>query len=136
MQPNEITLVVDETNDGETTADVSHVYTRFEDFQNRSLYIGADHALTSRDTLGMYRSFPTPNGNFRGVAKTSFKFTEDVEVDGADGIATITAPMIIEVSCSFPVGSTLAQQMKQRQKALALLDLDDVVEELNYRLLT
>lgn len=133
MQTDVITLAVDLENDGGTPTDV--VYRRFEAYQNRSLYIGAAHALNARDTLGFYRTLPKPNGNFRGVAKTSMKFTFDVTVDGVDGVSQITAPIIVEVSCSLPVGATTAQAKAARQKAAALLDRDDVAGELQEQLM-
>ena len=135
MQANEITLTVDETNDGVTTADVDHVFSRFEETLNRSVYIGPSHAIASRNTLSLHRSFPTTNGNFRGVQKTSFKFTRDMAVDGVDGVSTLTAPMIVEVKISIPVGVTSADILLQRQVALSLLDRDDIMGPLNEQLM-
>lgn len=127
MLANEITLTVDETNDGATTADVDHVYRRFEENANRTDYIhGSDHQVGSRNQLQFYRTTPTRNGNFKGSRKTTFKFTTDVSVPGVDG-ETVVAPSIIEVKMSNPVGVTDADLMVQRQKALALLDLDSVM---------
>lgn len=131
MLANEITLTVDEANDGDTTADVDHVYTRFEEFQNRTTYIGATHSLSNRDTLGFYRTFPKANGNFKGVIKNAVKFTKDLSVIGVDGVATLTSPLIVEVNFSIPVGATTAEVLLARQKALALLDLDTVMNKLN-----
>lgn len=128
MQPNVITLSVDEENDG--VGPVDHVYTRFEEHLNRSGYIGANHLLTARNTLSMYRTPPKTSGNFKGVAKTSFKFSRDIVVPGVDG-GDITAPIIVEVSFSIPVGATPALTILERQKALALLDLDSVMGPLN-----
>lgn len=125
MQPNTITLAVDEENDG--VGLVNHVYTRFEEFQNRALYISADHTLNAKDTLGFYRTFPKTSGNFRGVAKTSTKFSKDVSVTGVDGVSSILAPIIVEVSVSLPVGTTAADALIARQRVIALLDRDDVM---------
>lgn len=133
MQPNEITLSVDEENDG--VGPVNHVFTRFEEFQNRATYIMSDHSMSAKNTLGFYRTFPKKSGNFNGVSKTSFKFTKDILVDGADGVAQITAPIIVDVSFSIPVGATSAQILIARQKALALLDLDAVMTPLNEQLM-
>lgn len=133
MQPDEITLAVDEENDG--VDPVNHVYTRAEEYQNRSVYIGANHSLTAKDTVTLYRTAPKSNGNFKGVAKTSFKFSQDKLVDGVDGVAQITAPVIVEVSFSIPVGVTPADVLIARQRALALLDLDTVMDPLNNQLL-
>jgi hypothetical protein len=132
MQPNEITLTVDETNDGVTTADVDHVFRRLEEFQNRTTYIqSANHALDSRDMLNLYRTAPRPNGNFRGVSKSSLKFTKDIDVLGLDGVATIKAPIIVEVNFSIPIGATNAEVLLERQKVVACLDDDSIMGPLN-----
>lgn len=125
MQPNTITLAVDEENDG--VGLVNHVYTRFDEFQNRSVYISDDHTLDAKDTLGLYRTLPKSSGNFRGAAKNAIKFSKEVSVLGADGVANIKAPIIIEVSASIPVGATAADVLIARQRALALLDRDDIM---------
>lgn len=133
MLSDEITLSVDAENDG--VGPVSEVYTRFEENLNRSIYIGSDHELTDRNTLTFYRTQPKVAGNFRGVAKTSFKFSKDFSVTGVDGVATITAPVIVEVSFSIPVGVSAADQLHIRQRVLALLDLDAVMLPLNNQLM-
>lgn len=135
MQPNEITLSVDELNDDTTTADADTPYTRFQEFENRSMYIGDNHVMDARDQLGFYRTFPTVNGNFKGVLKTAFKFTRDTVVDGVDGVSQITSPLIMEVSFSIPVGTAEADVLKLRQTVLALLDRDDLLDPLNNQLM-
>jgi hypothetical protein len=132
MQPNEITLAVDEAND-ETTVD--HVYTRFEDYLNRSVYICADHELSSKNTLTLYRTFPKINGNFKGVSKSTVKFSTDYLVDGVDGVSQLTAPVIVEIGFSLPVGITSAQALLARQKVIAMLDDDDIMAALNDQLM-
>lgn len=132
MQPNQIVLAVDELNTGSTT---NHTYDRYEEYLNRSQYIEAtNHSIDSRDTLGFYRTFPKTNGNFKGVSKSSVKFTKDITVDGVDGVSQLTAPIIVEVSFSLPVGATAAEAMIARQKALALLDSDTHMAPLNDQL--
>lgn len=131
MQPEVLTLEVDETNDGVTTPNVDKVYSRFDKFENRSLYIEGSHTPGMRDTLALYRSVPKSNGNFRGTTKTSFKITIDVEVPGVDSTTTLVVPQIFEVSASNPVGVTAAQTKALRQRGLALIDRDDVMGPLN-----
>jgi hypothetical protein len=131
MQPTTITLAVDELNDTNT---VDHVYTRFDLYQNRSVYIGASHQSDARDLLTLYRTFPKVSGNFKGVNKTAFKFAIDHEVDGVDGLSQLIAPVIFEGSFSIPVGVTAAEQLIMRQSGLALLDLDAVMVALNNQL--
>lgn len=131
MLPNEITLAVDELNNGTS---VDEGLTRFEENLNRSIYISATHSVESKDTLTFYRTPPKPNGNFKGVAKTAFKFSRDTVVTGVDS-TSVTAPIIVEVSFSIPVGVTDADKLICRQRALALLDLDTVMVPLQSQLM-
>lgn len=124
MLPNVITLAVDKLNDGNI---VNEVLTRFEEQTNRSVYVGESHSIESRDTCTFYRTLPKPNGNFKGVAKTAFKFSRDLLVLGVDNTTSVSAPLIVEVSFSIPIGATEANKLLARQRAIALLDLDDGV---------
>lgn len=133
MQPDEIELTVDALNTGANQ--VTKTYSRYEEFQNRTVYMGETHTLAKRDLLGLYRTANKPSGNFKGTAKTAVKFTEDIIVDGVDGIAQLTAPIIVEVSFSIPVGATAADVLRLRQTAIALVDSDDVMDPLNLQLL-
>lgn len=132
MQPDSITLPVDTLNNGTTQ---NETYTRFEEFQNRATYIGSSHSPDHRDTLSLYRSFPTKTGNFKGVSKTSVKFSKDYTIVGVDSSTTLTAPIIIEISVAAPVGITTDALKTARQRAIALLDLDSVMEPLNSQLM-
>jgi len=126
MQDNSITLAVDVDNDGGTTAAVTLVFNRYEEYQNRSVYIATDHTLASRNQLGLYRTFPKVSGNFNGVAKSAIKLTQDYSVPGADATTTRVAPGLVDIGFSFPVGLTPAQTLELRMRAVALL-LDDTV---------
>jgi len=132
MQPNTITLAVDEANN---STPVNHVLSRFEESGNRAVYIDADHTVAMKNTCTLYRTFPKASGNFRGVSKSAMKFSTDITVDGVDGESSVVAPVIVEVSFSLPVGATAAQSKLARQKALALLDRDDVMAPLNDQLM-
>jgi hypothetical protein len=132
MQPNLITLPVDLLNN-DTTTDLD--LTRFEEYVNRSVYVTDNHMISARDTLGLYRTFPKQSGNFLGVQKTCVKFTRDYVVDGADGVTTVKAPCIVEVSFSVPVGMSDADILIMRQRAVALLDDDSVMVPLNSQLM-
>lgn len=132
MQDNSLTLAVDELNNASTT---DHVYSRFEEYQNRSVYIHSGHSLDARDTLSLYRTFPKAAGNFKGMAKSAIKFSKDQEVTGVDGVSTLVSPLIVEVSFSIPVGSTSAQILIARQRAIALLDNDTFMDKLNEQLM-
>lgn len=132
MLDNEITLPVDETNTG---VPVDHIFTRFDEYTNRSVYIGENHSLDAKDNLTVYRTFPKVAGNFRGVAKTAIKFSTDITVLGADGVSQVKAPIIAEISFSVPVGATGVQRLISRQRAIAILDRDDIMENLMNKLM-
>lgn len=132
MLSNSITLSVDALNNGTLT---NQEYLRYTEFQNRSVYIGNGHTVAMKNNLSFYRSFPTKAGNFKGTAKSSIKLSQDIEIPGVDGVAVLTAPMILEVNFSFPVGATLAQMTEYRQRAIALLDTDTLMNQLNSQLM-
>jgi hypothetical protein len=133
MQPNIISLIVDSFNTG---ADfLTKTFTRFEERLNSSKYISESHSLDMRDEASIYRTFPKQAGNFRGVGRSSIKFTEDVVVLGVDGVANLTAPIILEISFSIPKGSAVADVLRKRQEAIAFLDDDDVMDALNHTLM-
>lgn len=130
MQDNTITLAVDVANNA-TSVDL--VYTRFDQYVNRTVYTAETHTLANPDTLSFYRTFPKTSGNYPGQAKAAVKFSRNIVVTGLDG-SDVLGPQIIEVSVSNPVGATVAQQMEMRQRALALLDRDDVMVGLTNQL--
>lgn len=132
MQPNQIILTVDPENTGVTE---SQTYDRYEESLNKSVYIGATHVPESRDTMALYRTQPTKSGNFKGVAKSAVKFTEDIAVAGVDSSTTLTAPMIVDVSFSIPVGATDAQVEEIRQRVIAALDDSVMMRGLNTQLM-
>lgn len=125
--PEEVTLPVDELNNGTT---VDYVFTRFSDSLNTSTYIGADHATDARDLLKFYRTFSKANGNFRGVKKSAFKLTWDQSVTGVDGVSVLTAPIIGDTSFSIPEGTSDAAILVFRQRMIALLD-HAIMDKLN-----
>lgn len=129
MLNNTITLAVNEDNDGGTTPAVDNVYSRFDQYQNRTIYTSNSHSLTVPDTLTFYRTFPKTTGNYPGQAKTAAKFSKTIAVSGVNG-EDVMGPLILEVSLSAPVGATTAQKLLMRQRAVALLDRDDIMNAL------
>lgn len=125
-----ITISVDAANDGNPVAEN---FSRHDDqtYPNRTDYIApASHSLTARDVLSFYRTRPKKSANFLGMAKSAFKFTRDLTVAGADG-GDVAAPFIVTVEVSMPVGTTAADLVKARQRAVALLDDDAIMDKLN-----
>lgn len=86
---------------------VNMTITRIDVFQNRSVYHEPSHSTTMRKTCGFYRTLPKRSGDFLGVSKSAAKSTVDIAVTDAKG-ATVTAPMIGEISFSVPIGATEA----------------------------
>lgn len=127
MQDNVLTLAVDELNTGVTT---DHVYERNRTYENRSVFHEANHSLVARDTLSLYRTEPKVNGNFKGTAKCALKFSQDKSVTGVDGLASLTSPIIGEVSFSVPVGISTADKLIMRQRLIAVLDDDTIMDAL------
>lgn len=128
MQSDQIVLAVDAANDSNPA---NETFSRYQEFENRSVYIGPGHLPEARNMLALYRTFPTRVGNFKGVLKTSVKLTKDMEVAGVDSSTAITSPAILELSFSVPVGVTAANLVHLRQTALALLDDDTFMNSLN-----
>lgn len=118
MLDNIITLPVDVLSTGTTTP---RVYKRMEEFTSRTIYKGPAHTLSSRDTMGFYRSPVNTSGKFLGVAKSAIKFTQDISVLGSDGVSLIK-PMIGDIAFSIPVGTTPAQTLEFRQRMIAIID--------------
>lgn len=118
MQANTITLPVDVLNNGTV---VNKDYLRHSEEVNKTTYVGPGHTLQSRNTMQLYRTLPKRTGNFLGSGKTSIKFTQDFAVPGADGV-NVTAPAIVSIDFSTPVGLTAAQTLELRQRAVAALD--------------
>jgi hypothetical protein len=133
MQPNTITIPVDTLNDGSAVVDESWV--RFEEFLNRTKYVGEGHSMSNREELTIYRTFPKQAGNFKGVGKSAAKFAMDVQVPGVDGTTTLTAPIIVEISFSIPVGAAPSDVLMARQRSLGLVDQDAIMDDLNNRLM-
>lgn len=131
MQADQITLNVDELNNG---TDVPSIYSRYEETQNRSVYITADHTPATREQFTFFRSAPTRTGNFKGVQKSSVKFTKDTEVLGVDG-TTLASAIIVEISFSIPAGIDASRVLRARQVAIAMLDDDTVMDKLNIQLM-
>lgn len=126
MLDNIITLNVDLLNSGVMTP---IDFIRFDEYQNRTVYISENHEPGMRDLLTFYRTFPKQVGTFKGVRKSSAKFTTDFTVSTSDGLTTIS-PSIVEVNSSLPVGLSDAQLVKIRQRAIALLDQDILMNKL------
>lgn len=127
MQPQTITLAVDLLNTGSTT-DV--VYTREEEYINRSVYHAADHTPLMRHMLTVYRTPSKASGNFPGVQKSSCKITRDYLITGVDRETTLVGTVIHEDSNSVPLGIADEDMLVIRQTAIAFQDQDALSQPL------
>jgi len=135
MLDNVITLQVNDDADDGTTALVPTPYSRHSEYGNRSMYIATSHSVEAKNTLSFYRSAEKRNGNFKGVAKTSFKLSSDKTVLGVDGVSQLTAPLIVEVNFALPVGVNQADVIALRQTAVALLGEPGIMDQLLFQLM-
>lgn len=118
MLDGTITLPVDVLNNGTTS---NRVYTRMDEYLDRSVYKGPDHSFIEKDTLGFYRTRPKATSVDYGVAKSAIKLTQDVTVAGKQ-TASISKPMIADCSFNIPVGTSAADTLQFRQRLIAVLD--------------
>jgi len=82
------------------------VYTQDSTAQNSARYVSPAHTLSVRDQLDVKRQAPIPSGASQGVQRASAKVTRDVVVNATTGEKR---PLIMELSCAVPVGTTQAQ---------------------------
>lgn len=121
MLDNTLQFSVDVANDDVL---VNLDFERSEEYLNRSVYTGQGHTLVNREIVAFYRTPVKAVGNYRGPAKSSFKLTTDVTVDGVDTSTSLIAPLIMEASFSVPIGTDDAAVEKMRQTMLSILSDD------------
>lgn len=131
MQENTLTFQVDVLGNDVL---VATPLTRYEEAANRSVYVEATHTPDYRKMMTLYRTFPTKSGNFKGVSKSAIKLTRDVDVAMVDNTATVTSPIIGEMSFSIPVGSLGADIEYVRQMMIACLNDPGFMNKVNVKL--
>lgn len=77
-------------------------YANFRSEANAMTYSGPSNSFASSDLVKLSRVIPTATKNDRGVAKSALKTTRTA-VLSEDTLAA--RPIIIETSCSVPVGA-------------------------------
>lgn len=78
-------------------------FRRFEENSNRTVYIGPEHQLDSKQVLIVSRSLPKKSGNFRGNLTTEVRIFDDVTIKAADG-SDLSVPGSITITAVLPVG--------------------------------
>jgi len=129
MQADSLTLAVDTLNNGTTS---NQTFTAISRETNKSTYSRSDASSANRRDLAFLRKFPTRSGNFLGATKVTFKFTDTYSVQGVDSNPLSTL-LVGEVSFSIPVGVAAADAKEFRQRLLAVLDNDTVMDKLMNR---
>lgn len=130
MLENQIVVPVAEEMGG-TPANVE---CRRSDFTSgKSLYKLPGHSYASKNQLQFFSNEPKPSGNFMGTRRTSAKLTRGVAVPGKDLSTSVVAPIIIELSCSIPVGVDDKTAIAARQFVMALGSQAEVINTLNLR---
>lgn len=130
-QSDTITLSVDVLNSGTPT---DEVYTSYSTNGNVHTYIGADHQSDQQNTLKFYRTEPVVSGIFRGYLDTKVSFGQDFSVLGTDGSTLPGRMAFASLQIRVPVGVSAADILHLRQRLLAVLDNDVIMEKLNSRL--
>lgn len=133
MQTDPIVLIYDHDHDQNANQEID--YSRAEESAGRSVYYSDSHTTVGRDTLTFLRTLPKVSGNDQGQAKASFKFTRDILVPSTLTSIEIKRPLIIEVSASIPVGATDAEILDIRERAIALLNDQTVMDKLHKQLM-
>jgi len=124
MLNNTITLQVDVLANA-TLVDAP--FRRFQEFADRSLYVGDAHSSTTKDTLQFYRTAAKPQGKSRGVQKCAVKLTATQSVPSTINDETILADEIAFLQFNLPVGISPARKLELRQRLIAMLKDDAVM---------
>lgn len=83
----------------------TRTYTADSYAANATVYVGPANTVSVVDQLRLARTSPKPTSEFSGVARTQSKLTKTLTLSGA---LTPTAPIIIEINASVPVGAAAA----------------------------
>jgi len=127
MQLNTIVLQVDELDDAVL---VPTTYTRFEEIQNRTTYLELDnHSSMKPRKLQLYRSPLSSPGLSFGKQKSAVKFTDGFDVLNKEG-ATVVENALVNISFSLPVGLSDAQRTLVRERVVAMINDDTVMDSL------
>lgn len=130
MLDNEIVIPVAVVMGGATT-DIS---CRRADFSSgKSLYKLPGHSYAAKNQLQCFANEPKPSGNFMGTRRTSVKYTHGVTVAGRDLSTSVVAPIIVELSCSIPVGVSDEDAIAARQVIVCFAGQAEVINTLNLR---
>lgn len=120
MQPDPITLSVNDSGDGSTMVD--HVFNRKADEDGHSTYIGPDASFADGvvDKLELYFKEPRPASDYPGNCRPAFKRTKSV--DYTFNGETRSGLAVTKVEFSFPSGLALADQILLKEEIEAMLN--------------
>lgn len=123
---SDIVLSVDTANSGSTT---NETFVVTDPSGGRSSYILDGTDLGDREELVLFGTRPKRAGNFRGVIRSGVKFTKAVSVPGVDATDSIDSDIILNLSASVPVGASETDLVHLRQRLVAILDDDAIMEK-------
>jgi hypothetical protein len=66
------------------------------------------------------------------VIRSEARLTESVEVEGVDTTTTVAGVATVALAFSIPLGTPESAVLLLRQRALALLDDDAIMDDLNH----
>jgi hypothetical protein len=104
MQSDNLTLAGTLDLETQTSPDVL-VFNRYKTELNRSEFIRDGEAPEDGSKLTLYRTEARRNGDSRGQRKVALKLTEYQSVPNAQGDGVMKLPVILEISCSIPLGA-------------------------------
>jgi hypothetical protein len=125
MLDNTIVLPVDVLNDG-TTEDLE--LRRYQELTDKSVYHGPDHSSTHKSKVELYRTAAKPSGTSRGINRRMIKLTESVAVDTTVIGEQAIADSINSLNFAIPVGASKDFQKIIRQRFIAILDDDTIMD--------
>jgi len=125
MLQNTITLSVDQANNG---TPINEEYRRYTESTDKSVYIGAGTTSLKKNHLAFGRIAAKPSASSLGIEKRQLKITETETVDSRTVGESVLADAIGTVSFNFPVGMSSARRKAFRQRLIAALDDDSIMD--------
>jgi len=125
MLQNTITLLVDVLNDTTLTP---REYRRYTESTDKSVYIGPNTSSIKKDSLSFGRIAAKPSSKSLGIEKRQIKFTETKTVDSPVVGESVLADAIGTISFSFPAALSSEDRKAFRQRLIAALDDDAIMD--------
>jgi hypothetical protein len=125
---NDIVLSVDAANDSNPANETFSLVSPFS--EGKSTWLKDGTMREDHDIVTFYGALPKRSGNFQGVYRSGIKATHGVEVEGVDSTTSLDSDIILNLSVSVPVGTATADLVLVRQRLIAALDDDTLMNDL------